>query len=145
MPATSPPVGPVEWVAISFPGPTLGPAVTAPLAALVGTGSVRVLDAVVVHKDAEGDVRDVELEDEDVAFDDVDGEVLELLSHDDLLSIAESLERDTTTLVLIWENLWATGFAEAVRSRGGTVLAHDRVPAADVELAVSAATQGSPA
>ena len=27
-----------------------------------------------------------------------------------------ALENDTTTLVLVWENLWATGFADAVRA-----------------------------
>ncbi len=53
--------------------------------------------------------------------------MLELLSHDDLLAIAESLQDDTTTLVLVWENLWASGFAEAVRAHGGSVLAYDRV------------------
>ena len=91
-----------------------------------------------------------ELEDEGVAsFDDVDGEVLELLSHDDLLALAHRLEPDTTALVLVWEDAWAAGFAEAVRRFGGSVLAHDRVPPADVERAVRAlstdAQEGAPA
>ena len=64
--------------------------------------------------------------------------MLELLSHDDLRSIAERLENDTTTLVLVLENLWATAFAEALRTRGGSVLAHDRVAAADVAAALAA-------
>ena len=42
--------------------------------------------------------------------------MLELLSHDDLLSIAGASENDTTTLVLVWENLWAADFAQAVRT-----------------------------
>jgi hypothetical protein len=150
MPATSPPVGPVEWVALTFPGSTLDPAVVSPIADLVGAGSVRVLDAAVVHKDADGAVTGAELEDEGVqvtaAFDAVDGEILELLSDDDLLAVAERLEDDSTTLVLVWENRWATAFAEAVRRAGGTVLAHDRVPRTDVERAVRASTpEGTPA
>jgi hypothetical protein len=150
MPATSPPVGPVEWAALTFPGSTLDPAVVSPIADLVGTGSVRVLDAAVVHKDANGAVTGAELEDEGgqvtAAFDAVDGEVLELLSDADLLAVAERLEDDSTTLVLVWENLWATAFAEAVRRAGGTVLAHDRVARTDVERAVRASTpEGTPA
>jgi hypothetical protein len=150
MPATSPPVGPVEWVALTFPGSTLDPAVVSPIADLVGAGSVRVLDAAVVHKDADGAVAGAELEDEGVqitaAFDAVDGEVRELLSDADLLAVAERLEDDSTTLVLVWENLWASAFAEAVRRAGGTVLAHDRVPRTDVERAVRASTpEGTPA
>ena len=150
MPATSPPVGPVEWVALTFPGSTLDPAVVSPIADLVGAGGVRVLDAAVVHKDADGAVTGAELEDEGVqvtaAFDAVDGEILELLSDADLLAVAERLEDDSTTLVLVWENLWATAFAEAVRRAGGTVLAHNRVPRTDVERAVRASTpEGTPA
>ena len=133
MHAKPPPGAPVEWVALTFPGPKLPPAVAAPLADLVRRGTVRILDAAVVHKDVDGEVTGTELEDEgDVGFDDVDGEVLELLSHDDLLGIAERLDYDTTTLVMVWENLWATAFADAVRESGGTLLAHDRIPAADV-------------
>lgn len=144
MPATSPSAGPVEWVAVTLPGPLLGPEVARPLADLVSSGTVRVLDAVVVHKAPDGTVTEGELEDEGAGtFDGIDGDVLELLSHDDLLEVAERLEPDTTTLVLIWENLWATRFADAVRSSGGSVLAHDRVPPADVERALRAAGPSS--
>jgi len=138
MSLSSPPTGPVEWVALSFPGAALGSGVAGPLADLVRAGTVRVLDAVVVHKAADGTVTEGEIADESAAFDDVDGDVLELLSHDDLRSIAERLENDTTTLVLVWENLWATAFAAAVRTHGGSVLAHDRVAAADVAAALAA-------
>jgi len=136
---TSPPVGPVEWVAITFPGHVLGTAVAAPLADLVAAKTVRLLDAAVVHKAADGTVTDGELADETAGFDGVDGDVLELLSHDDLQAIAESLQDDTTTLVLVWENLWASGFADAVRAHGGRVLAYDRV----LPAAVDAAWEGS--
>jgi Family of unknown function (DUF6325) len=149
MPETSPPVGPVEWVALAFPGPALDPAVAGPLRDLVDAGTVRILDAAVVHKAPDGTVTEGELEDEGV-LDDVDGEVLELVSHDDLLALAQRLAPDTTTLVLLWENLWATGFGAGVRRSGGHVLAHDRVPAVDVERAVralsaAAAQDGAPA
>jgi hypothetical protein len=137
MPLTAP-AGPVEWVALSFPGPVLAPGVAGPLTDLVRAGTVRVLDAVVVHKAADGTVTEGEVADESPALDDVDGDVLELLSHDDLRSIAERLENDTTTLVLVWENLWATTFAQAVRTHGGTVLAHDRVPPGEVAAALDA-------
>lgn len=127
MPMTSPPIGPVEWVAITFPGTVLDAAVATPIADQVAARTVRLLDAAVIHKAADGTITEGELADETSAFDEVDGDVLELLSHDDLRAIAESLQKDTTTLVLVWENLWASGFAEAVRAHGGSVLAYDRV------------------
>ena len=137
---TSRPDGPVEWVAITFPGTTLGAGVAAPLAELVDAKTVRLLDAAVVHKAADGTITEGELADETTAFDAVDGDVLELLSHDDLTAIAESLQNDTTTLVLVWENLWASGFADAVRTHGGTVLAYDRVLPAAVATALAGTT-----
>ena len=140
----SPSTGPVEWVALTFPGAVLDPAVARPLGDLVGDGTVRVLDAVVVHKAPDGTVTEGELDDEGIgAFDEVDGEVLELLSHEDLLAVAARLEPDTTTLVLVWENRWATGFADAVRDHGGSVLVHERVPSADVERALRASNGAS--
>lgn len=144
MPETSPPTGPVEWVALTFPGAALDPSVARPIGELVTAGTVRVLDAVVVHKAPDGTVTEGELDDEGAgAFDAVEGEVLELLSHGDLLSVAARLEPDTTTLVLVWENRWATGFAEAVRRLGGSVLAHDRVPPEDVAQALAAVPAGT--
>ena len=84
MPKTSHRYGPVEWVAITFPGTVLDAAVATPIAELVEAKTVRLLDAAVVHKAADGTVTEGELADETSAFDDVDGDVLELLSHDDL-------------------------------------------------------------
>ena len=72
------------------------------------------------------------------------GEVLELVSHADLRTIAERLANDTTTLVLVWENLWASGFADAVRAHGGSIVAHDRVPADDVARALADAAAPVP-
>ena len=57
MPETSLSTGPVEWVALTFPGTVLDPAVARPLGDRVAAGTVRVLDAVVVHKAQEAAVR----------------------------------------------------------------------------------------
>ena len=143
MPVTSPPTGPVEWVTITFPGPTLGTGVAAPLGQLVEAKTVRVLDAVVVHKATDGTVTEGELADETSAFDPVEGEVLELVSHAALRAVAERLANDTTTLE-VWENLWAAGFADAVREHGGSLLAHGRVSSDDVARALAAEVAGAP-
>lgn len=139
------PVGPVEWVAIEFDGDRLAPGVVAPLAELVDAGTVRLLDAAVVHKDAGGAVRGTELTEAGLDFDQVDGDVLELLSDDDLDGIAAELTPGSTTLVLVWESLWATLFAGAVRAASGRLIAHDRIPADQVQRALAALeTAGAP-
>ena len=135
-------LGPVEWIALAFPGPVLDRAIVPVLAGLVDSGTVRLIDAAVLHKAADGTVSGAEVEDEDgVAFSAVDGEVLELLNDDDLAQIAGALAVDTTTLVLVWENRWAAALGDAVTVAHGAVVAHDRVPRANVDRALAAAGQ----
>jgi hypothetical protein len=136
-------MGPVEWIAIAFPGPRLADALAPALAELVRSDTVRLIDAVVVHTSVDGVVTISELEDEEgAAFEVVDGEVLEVISDDGLAAVAADLEPDTTT----WENRWAAAFSETVAGMDGTLLAHDRLPRADVERALRAAlSDGVPA
>jgi hypothetical protein len=140
-----PTVGPVEWVAVTFAGRTLDPRVVPPLRAVVDPGTVRLLDAAVIHKDDDGVMTETEVADEGVpAFDDLDGEVLELLSDDDLIAIAASLRPGTSTLVLVWENRWAADLAEAIRQVGGELSAYDRIPWARAEAAMRPRTEEAP-
>lgn len=140
----APAVGPVEWVALTFPGAVLDPRVVPPLKQVVDPGTVRLLDAAVLHKDPAGTVTAGEVQDEGVdAFDSVDGEVLELLSEDDLAAVAAALRPGTTTLVLVWENRWAAGFGEAIRGAGGELAAFDRVPRDRVEAALARSGTGT--
>ena len=134
-------LGPVEWVAIAFPGAALDPRIAPALARLVRSGTARLMDAVVVHRDVDGGVRIAEVGDDgENGLEEVDGDVLELLSDDDLVGLAADQEPGTTALVLVWENLWAAGFATDVRRAGGMLKAHGRVPQEDVERALRAAT-----
>ena len=136
----SSPLGPVEWIVIVFPGPALDRRIAPALASLVRSGTARLMDAVVVHRDVDGRIRIAELEDDgEDRLEEVDGDVLELLSDEDLVGLAAEQELGTTALVLVWENLWAAGLARDVRQAGGTLQAHGRVPHEDVERALRAA------
>jgi hypothetical protein len=133
-------LGPVEWVAIAFPGPALDVRIAAALASLVRSGTVRLMDAVVVHRDLGGRVRIAEVGDDgENGVEEVDGDVLELLSDQDLVGLAADQEPGTTALVLVWENLWAAGFATDVRRAGGIRKARGWVPQEDVGRALRAA------
>lgn len=137
------PLGPVEWVEIAFPGTTIDPKVVPPLARLIDSGVIRVLDLLVVTKAADGTVSTQELDElgEEVlgALDALDGDVLGLLSPDDAALAGDRLSPETCALLVVWENRWATDFAQSVQEAGGAVLAHDRIPAADVQAAAAAA------
>ena len=51
---------------------------------------------------------------------------------------AAGLEPNSSAALLIWEDLWAADFAEAVRSSGGVVLEGARIPFELWEAALAA-------
>jgi hypothetical protein len=81
-------------------------------------------------KDAEGNISAFEIDevDELKPFLDVKGEAGGLLTPADVEHAAAGLEPNSSAALLIWEDLWAAEFAEAVRSSGGVVLEGARIP-----------------
>ncbi|MGB7962708.1 MAG: DUF6325 family protein [Propionicimonas sp.] len=110
------------------------------LAQLHDSGTVRIIDLAFVIKDADGKTASIEVEDADVAdsFAAVTGNQLDLLSDSDLEFMAETLEPNTSALVVVWENAWATRFLAAVRGSGGRLSAMERIPRDAVLNAIAA-------
>lgn len=142
-------LGPVEWVAIVFPGEHVDPAVVPALAQVVTSGAVHLLDLLIVRKDEGGTVTSAELgsldADELAAFDALDGDVLGLFGEQDVPVVGEELPPGSTALVVLWENRWAAAFARAVRDAGGALLTHDRIPHGLVTAALAEVDGGVPA
>ena len=107
--------GPVDYLVIEFPAgqATFNGEMAAELAALSEAGIIRILDLVVIVKDADGNIEGFEIDD----FEQLDelraleSEIAEILAADDLAHLAEAMEPGTTAGVLVWENTWATPFA----------------------------------
>ncbi|MGA7703350.1 MAG: DUF6325 family protein [Solirubrobacteraceae bacterium] len=130
-------LGPVDVVVIGYPAdaPRTGEAI--PLFIdLVDKGLVRVLDVLLVQKDAEGNVSGLEITDLD--GDGVDDLVVfagartGMLGDEDASTAGEALEPGEAAVMICFENTWAAPFATAVRRNGGRVLAFERVAAQDV-------------
>lgn len=88
------------------------------------------LDLLVLHKDDDGTVEGLEIDDlENV--DELRGletHVAEILAADDVVDLAEAMENGSTAGVLVWENIWAAPFASAARRAGGQLVATCRIP-----------------
>lgn len=134
-------MGPVELAVLEFPAADFDGSIAAALAEIVERDLVRVLDLVLLQKTMDGEVAVIELSDleDDVAaqFDDVEGEVMWLLSDADVRGAAERLESGTTGLVILWENTWARGFRKAVINSGGRLVVHDQLDPSTVAAAVA--------
>ena len=54
-------IGPVEYIAIAFPGSKFSGAIVPAIKELQDAGTIQVLDLVIISKDAEGNVAAIEL------------------------------------------------------------------------------------
>lgn len=122
-------VGPVEYIVIDFPGMRLHDDIVPALGELVGSGSVRILDLMVVTKDADGVAATVEYEDLPIdGFVDLEGDVTSVLSDEDAAEVAATMAPDSSALVLLWEDVWARSFGDAVLRANGRILDGARIP-----------------
>ena len=125
-------LGPVDYLIVEFPAgaSSFTGEMAAELRALVDSGTIRVIDVLILTKDADGTVEATELSDiaELGELQAIEAELGELLAADDVDHLAAAMEPGSTAGVLIWENLWAAPFASAVRHSGGQLIANGRIP-----------------
>ncbi|HTZ42986.1 MAG TPA: DUF6325 family protein [Jatrophihabitans sp.] len=143
-------LGPVDWVVVEFPGPDFGQGQVAPvLKDYVDRGLVRVLDLLFLRKGADGTVEPYEAIDltggELGDFRAFETELAMVLSEQDVLDLAETMDPATSAVVLVWENLWAAPFGSAVRHAGGQLVASGRIPIQAVIAAAEADAEPSSA
>jgi hypothetical protein len=134
-------IGPVEYIAIGFPGNKFSGEIIPAIQKLQEAGTIRVLDLVIISKDREGRVTAVELSDaspEQAALFAVLGiESKHLLGRDDIEEIGGALDPNTTAGLMIWENVWAAKFAASLRAADGILIANGRIPAPLIEEALA--------
>lgn len=138
-------LGPVDWIVVEFPGSRFNGEIAPALADLVERDLIRVLDLLVLKKDADGTLEAFELGDLE------EGEVGELRSHekdlamllseDDVNAVAAAIEPGSSAAVLVWENKWAAPFGTAVRRSGGQLVASGRIPVQAILAAIEADTE----
>jgi len=125
-------LGPVDYLVVEFPAGEsnfTGEMVTE-LLALVESGTIRVIDVLILTKNDDGTVEAMELSDvEELGpLQSIESELAELLAADDVEQLAAAMDPGSTAGVLIWENLWAAPFASAARRSGGQLIANGRIP-----------------
>ena len=132
-------IGPVEYMIVGFPGNRFTGEIAPELAKLVEAGTVRILDLIFVGKAADGTVTTFEFDqrDELAGFAAIDGEVGGLISTEDVEYAASLLEPNSSEALLVWEDVWATPFVEAMRNSGGVLIEGGRIPHELIEPAVA--------
>ena len=143
-------LGPVDYVIVAFPAgaSNFTGEMASELLALVESGTIRVIDVLILTKDEDGRVEATELSDvgELGELQALEAQLAELLAEEDVEHLAAAMEPGSTAGVLIWENLWAAPFASAARRSGGHLIATGRIPIqaiiASLEADEALVTQG---
>lgn len=135
-------LGPVDWIVLEFPGSKFNGEAMPILADYVDRGLIRVLDLLLVRKDDDGEIEILEASDVDSSeigeLRAEETELAMLLSEQDVLDLADTIEPGSTAALLVWENLWAAPFGAAVRHAGGQLAASGRIPVQAILAALEA-------
>jgi len=147
-------LGPVDYVIVEFPAgaSNFTGEMAEELIALVDSGTIRLIDVLILTKNDDGTVDAMELSDiEELGeLQALEAELAELLAEEDVVNLAAAMDPGSTAGVLIWENLWAAPFAAAAARRsGGQLIATGRIPiqaiiaSIEADQATATATEGN--
>lgn len=124
--------GPIDFIALEFEGNKFKGEILASLLELVEQKIVRVIDLVIILKDEDGEITVREMQQVDAelmsVFDPLEVEVTGMITAGDIEMVAGELANKSTAAVMLFENLWAIKFKEAVLAADGRVLMQDRIP-----------------
>jgi hypothetical protein len=120
-------MGPIDYIVVEFPH-RQKPGEGLPIFVdLVENGTIRVLDLAFVRKEDDGNVRRLALTDLGPELAVFEGASAGYIEEDDVKSVGDMIEADSTAAVLIYENRWAAPLARAMRRGGGQLAASGRL------------------
>lgn len=125
-------LGPVEFLVAAFEGNRFKGEIVPALNDLIDQGLIRIIDLAVISKDLSGNVTIFEAgelkDDVAQALAKLNCEFAGMLSEEDLRLTAEDLPNNSTAAAMLFENVWATRFAQAIRNADGQLLVNVRIP-----------------
>ena len=136
-------VGPIEVIVVEFPGNRFNGKIIPELQRLVGAGTIRIVDGLLMSREEGDEITIVEIDqltgDSDLAalaelFDTIDA----LISDEDVEALAEVLEPHSSAAILVFEHTWAIPFRDAIVDSGGILAAAVRIPADVVDDVIAA-------
>jgi hypothetical protein len=124
--------GPVDFLALDFKTDQLKGEILPELLELVKNKIVRVIDLVLIQKYSDGHHEAMEMQqlspDLLTLINPLEVEISGLIQVEDITNVAEAMENGTNAAILLFENLWAVRFREAVLKANGRVIGYERIP-----------------
>jgi len=125
----------VEYLVVAFPDGDVNADVVIELALLVEAKVIRILDAVMITKDASGEVAIAEFDELDgmPRFTETAAEIGGLIGPEDVSFLGADLDPGASAALLLVEDLWAAPLARS----GGVLMQGARIPRDLIEAAVA--------
>ena len=135
-------LGPVDFLAIEFPGGQLTAAGFERLLSLANDGVVDILDMEFITKDTDGKSKKIDAWEfavpGGVDLSEWAGASSGLLDDSDVTEIATAMQPGSVAVVVIYENRWALGLVDAWRRDGARLIASGGLSPDDILAALDA-------
>ena len=134
-------LGPVEYAIVSFPGSGMSGVMVPAIGDLVSRGVIRLIDLAFVERLPDGSLRTLGLDTlpaEQRAAYALDPRFSGMLSEMAIADLTESLPPGSSAALMVWEDTWAMGLAEALRASDAVLVDRQTVPYEVVRAALEA-------
>ena len=136
-------LGPIELLAIGFPGSQFTGGILPELERLADNGTITIVDAMVLIKNEDESLDFFEIGQlpEDASMAALMGLIDEgngLISEEDLEEFADALEPGDSAALLAFEHTWFKPLRDEIMDSGGVLLANIRIPGLVVEEVLAA-------
>jgi hypothetical protein len=140
-------IGPIELLVVKFPGNQFKGEIAPALQELVDNGTIHVIDLIFAIKDEQGALAVLELNDLGdqrlAVFAPKESELSGTLTHDDAKALTGGLENNSSAAIMLFENVWATRFADALRGANAELILNERIPRAVIDELIAELASGS--
>jgi len=131
-------LGPLEYTVIGFDGNRFNGEIAKEIAAVVDSGVIALVDLVFVTKNIDGVVTAVELDNKEdprfAGFAPMLEGLAGLLTAEDVDTIADTLEPNTSALVILFEHRWAVRIKRSIEAAGGFLVARETISPESLEM-----------
>ena len=141
-------LGPLEYIMVAFEGNRFSGQILSELHAAQEKDIIRVIDLLLIKKDAQGNVTAQELtdldEEEARPFGFLAGKLLDIFEPDDVEVIASQMPNNSAAGLLLFEDTWAIPLKQALLNAGavaraGGMVAPEVVQSIEAEIAAESA------
>ena len=124
-------LGPLEYLVIGFDKPDFTGRIAEEVQKVVEKRIIRLVDVVAAEKDANGDVKIIEIDNvrdpKFASFAPLLEDRMGLLTEEDIIALEEGLPNDSAALIFLFEHRWAEKIKDAIAEAGGFLVARETV------------------